>query len=87
MWHAYEGNSDRVLVANERGKLKDSGLDCRAILTEILSCDKVDWAHLIQNRSGAVWCEHGKKPFRRSCPSEETSVSEDRRQAVSQSVS
>jgi hypothetical protein len=65
MWHASEGNSDRIPVANEneRGNLEDLGLDCRAILTEIFSCDNVDWAHLVQNRSGAVWCQHGKKPL------------------------
>lgn len=65
MWHASEENSDRILVAieNERDNLEDLGLDCRAILTEILSCDNVDWAHLVQNRPGTVWCQHGKKPL------------------------
>jgi len=56
MWHVYEGNSDRILVANEneRGNLKDLGLDCRAILTEILSCHNVDCAHLVQKIRGGV---------------------------------
>jgi hypothetical protein len=67
MWHAYERNSEGIVVANENEKfnLEDLGLACRAILTGILSCD-VDCAHLVHNRPVAVWRLHGKKRFGRS---------------------